>query len=199
LLSFCCLLALGLTALAPTAARADDPSITGFSSSQVPLDSFVIIYGTSFGDFQGTGRVLIGGHQVPVMAWTGRAINIYVNPLAYNQPAIVLDMAYPVQVIRADGHTSNTLNLTITSATPPVYNPPVVDQPSKTDQPSISGFQKATFCPGNDVAIFGVGFGDAEGTSFVTVTVPFLDANGNTFTQVVALPVLAWASPKLVP
>ena len=116
-----------------------------------------------------------------------------INPLAYNQAPIVLDAVYPVQVTRADGKKSNVLNLTITSAAPVVSSPSTVNPENLTSQPSITGFQKGSFCPGNDIAIFGVGFGASQGSGYVTIVVPFLDTHGNRTTQVYAIPVLNWS------
>ncbi len=191
--SFGALLLLSAVILAPAAALAD-PVITGFSADHVPLQSFVRIYGSGFGDAQGRSYVTIGGRFVPSLAWVDNVITILVNPLAFNQTALALDAAYPVQVvIPATGKSSNTLNLTITSQPPPVFTPVTVNPQNLTDQPTIVGFQKATFCPGNDIAIYGVCFGNALGSGFVSITVPFLDSQGNTVTQEFAIPVLNWA------
>ncbi len=181
-------------AVTPALAAAD-PAITGFSNDHVPLNSFLTIYGTGFGDAQGRSAVLVGNRYVPVLAWSSVAIHILVNPLAFNSEPVVLDATYPVQVVvpSADHPNSNVMNLTITSAPTPVYVPEVVDPQKRSDQPSVTGFQGKTFCPGSDIAIYGAGFGDAMGTGFVTATVPFLDSNGNPFTQEVALPVVLWS------
>lgn len=183
----------GAMTLAPAAALAD-PVITGFSANQVPLQAFVRIYGSGFGSAQGQSYVTVGSRFVPVMAWADDAITILVNPLAFNQMPLALDMAYPVQVvIPSTGKSSNTLNLTITSQPPFVFSPDVVDQQKLSDQPALVGFQKATFCPGDDIAIYGSGFGFALGSGFVSITVPFLDSQGHTFTQEFAIPVLNWS------
>lgn len=189
-----CALALAPLALAPVAASAD-PSISGFSSNPVPLNSFLTLYGSGFGDAQGQSTVLIGGRQVPVLAWSVVAIHILVNPMAFDNQPVVLDATYPVQVIvpGADNPKSNLMNLTISSAPAPANTPDVVDQQTLSDQPSISGFQAATFCPGNFITIYGSGFGFSQGSGYVTVTVPFKDTQGNPFTLVVSIPVLAWS------
>jgi len=153
----------------------------------------VIIYGSDLGTIQGTGWVLVGGRVVPALAWSPVAVAIYVDLLAYSQAPVALDAAYPVQVVRADSKKSNLLNLTVTSAPPAVYNPGVVDQQTRSDQPTVTGFQKATFCQGNDLVIYGSGFGDSQGGGYITLTVPFLDSTNKKFTQVFAIPVLAWS------
>lgn len=190
------LIALCAAALSPLAATAD-PVISGFNNDHVPLNAIVTIYGSDLGNAQGTGIVTVGDHRVPVLAWAPTAIHVLINPLAYNQAPIVLDAVYPVQVTRADAKKSNVLNLTITSAAPVVSSPTIVNPPTHTDQPAISGFQKGSFCPGNDIAIFGVGFGDTQGSGYVTIVVPFLDTHGNRTTQVYAIPVLNWTESAI--
>lgn len=188
-LSCLALVALGAVALAPVAASAD-PAISGFSSNTVPLNSYLQIYGSGFGDAQGSSYVTIGGRFVPVVAWTDGVITIVVNPLAYNQGSIVLDTAYPVQiVIPSTGKSSNTLNLTISSAAPFVNNPGPVDQITRSDQPVITGFQTTVFDTDSALAIYGSGFGDAQGSGYVSVTVPFM----NNVTEEIAIPVLGWS------
>ena len=49
--------------LTPGSAQAN-PTIITLSSSQGILGSFVLIYGTGFGDAQGQSYVLFGGHVV---------------------------------------------------------------------------------------------------------------------------------------
>jgi hypothetical protein len=184
---------LSTVALGPVAALAD-PAITGFSADQVPLQSFVRIYGSGLGSAQGESYVMVGTRFVPVLAWADDAILILVNPLAYNQAPLALDAAYPVQVvIPSTGKSSNTLNLTITSQPPAVYTPDVVDQQKLSDQPVVVRFQKATFCAGDDIAILGSGFGFTQGTGYVSITVPFLDSQGDTITHEYAIPVLNWS------
>jgi hypothetical protein len=192
--SCCLLVGLGAAAWMPAAAMAD-PSISGLSNDHVPLKSFLTIYGSGFGDAQGQSTVLIGSHHVPVLAWSTLAIHVFVDPMAYSQGPLVLDATYPVQVIvpSADHPNSNVVNLTITSAPPPVYPPDTTDQTKESDQPSIGGFQTGVFCPGNEIGIYGSAFGTAMGTGYVSVTVPFLDAQGNSFTQEVQIPVVLWS------
>jgi len=170
-----------------------DPSISGFSANPVPLNSYLTIYGSGFGDAQGRSFVLIGGHPVLVQAWSAVAIHVFVNPLANGTAPLALDTAYPAQVVvpGADHPNSNTVSLTISSAPPPTYSNDIVDQTKLSDQPSVVGFQSATFCPGNNVAIYGAGFGFSQG--YVSITVPLLDSKGKPFTQEFAIPVLNWS------
>jgi IPT/TIG domain len=188
------LVALCAFALTPAAALAD-PSISGFSANPVPLNSYLTIYGSGFGDAQGRSYVLIGGNPVPVQAWSAVAIHVFVNPLLNSTAPLALDTAYPVQVVvpAADHPNSNTLNLTLSSGPPLSYSNDVVDQPKLSDQPSVIGFQSTTFCPGNTVAIYGAGFGFDQGSGYISITVPLLDAQGTPFTQEFAIPVLAWS------
>jgi hypothetical protein len=179
--------------LTPAAALAD-PVITGFSADQVPLQSFIQIYGSGFGDAQGQSYVLIGGRFVPVMAWSDGAINALVNPLAFDQTALALDTAYPVQVVIPSlGQTSNTVNLTITSQPPPDNTPAVVDPETLSDQSVLNNLQSDTFCSGSSVGLYGSGFGETQGAGYVSITVPFLDSQGNMTNQEYAVPVLAWS------
>jgi hypothetical protein len=187
------LVALCVVALVPVMAQAD-PAISGLSNDHVPVNSFLRIYGSGFGEAQGSSYVTIGGRFIPALAWTDGVVNVLVNPLAYNQGPVTLDTAYPVQiVIPSTGKSSNTVNLTITSAPPPVISPSTVDQPTLSDQPVVTGFQATSFSAGDDIAIYGSGFGDAQGSGYVSVTVPFLDSLGIPFTQEVVIPVLGWS------
>jgi len=190
--------ALCAVALAPAAATAD-PTISGVSMNPIPLNSFLTVYGSGFGDAQGPSYVTIGGRQVPVQMWSNVAIHVYVNPMGNALTPLALDTAYPLQVIvpAADHPNSNTLNLVISSAPPLTYPNDVVDQPKRGDQPSITGFQAGTFCPGNTIAIYGKDFGDALGSGYVSVTVPFLDSHGKPFTQEFAIPVLNWTDAAI--
>jgi hypothetical protein len=188
------IVALGALALTPAAAMAD-PSISGFSANPVPLNSYLTIYGSGFGDAQGRSYVLIGGHPVMVQAWAAVAIHVFVNPLGNGAAPLALDTAYPAQVVvpAADHPNSNLVNLTISSAPPPTYSNDIVDQTKLSDQPSVVGFQAATFCPGNNVAIYGAGFGFTQGSGYISITVPLLDSKGKPFTQEFAIPVLNWS------
>jgi hypothetical protein len=192
------LVALCAVVLTPAAALAD-PSISGFSANPVPLNSYLTLYGSGFGSAQGRSMVLIGSSPVPVQAWSDVAIHIFVNPLGTSTTPLALDTAYPVQVVvpAADHPNSSTLNLTISSAPPPSYSDDVVDQPKLSDQPSVAGFQSTTFCPGNNIAIYGAGFGFTQGSGYISVTVPLLDAQGNLFTHEYAIPVLAWSEDAI--
>ena len=54
-----------------------------------------------------------------MLSWAATAIYIVVNPLAYNQAALALNAACPVQVVTsASGKSSNTVNFTLTDAAP---------------------------------------------------------------------------------
>src|SRR5713226_9745890 len=186
-------------AVLTSAAAMADPVISGFNNDHVPLNAFLTIYGSGFGSAQGQSYVLMGSRQVPVTAWSDGAIHVLVNPMAFDHQPVVLDAVYPVQVIvpSADHPKSNVVNLTITSAPSPVFSPDVVDQPTLSDQPSVTSFQNANFCPNGFVTIYGSGFGFEQGSGYVTITVPFLDAHNNPFTQEVAIPVLAWSESAI--
>ncbi len=187
------LAAVGAACLAGSVAQAD-PVITGFNRDRAPLKSFIAIYGSDLGTAQGSNYVLVGGRAVPIMAWSNNSIEIVLNPLAFDPAPLALDTAYPVQVVkRVEKKTSNSLNLTITSE-PAFVNPPGAALPAAPTQPTITGFQATQFCRNKQsvIAISGAGFGPSENGT-VTVTVPFLDAQGHPITQVFALPVLLWS------
>ena len=96
-----------------------DPHVDGITPDTGPLNQRAIIHGKGFADVQGTSYVLLGGRQVPVLFWTAVAIGIDVNPLGYNQAALALNAACPVQVVTsASGKSSNTVNFTLTDAAP---------------------------------------------------------------------------------
>jgi hypothetical protein len=96
-----------------------NPHVDGITPDRGPLQQRAIIHGTGFADAQGTSYVLVGGRQVPVLFWTAVAIGIVINPLAYNQAALALNAAYPVQVvIPASGKSSNTVSFFLTDAAP---------------------------------------------------------------------------------
>src|SRR5437016_427512 len=87
-----------------------DPVINGLSRDRAPLMSVISIYGTDLGEAQGSNYVLVGGHGVPILAWSNTVILFLLNPLAWNQTPLALDTAYPVQVVkRVDGKTSNSV------------------------------------------------------------------------------------------
>lgn len=185
------LVALCAVALAPGRVMAD-PVIGALSTPQIPLNSFLTIYGSGFGLAQGTSMVTIGSSLVPVQAWADDAIHVYVSLSAPGGGPVALNAVYPV-VVQVDGKTSNVMNVTVTSGPPLVY--PVYPGPeTPTDQPSVRGFQTTSFCPGNVIAVYGAAFGDSQGAGFVSVTVPLLDAHGNPFTQEYQMPVLAWSN-----
>src|SRR5207244_1288724 len=64
--------------------------------------------------------------------------------------------------------------------------------PGRSEQPHFVSFQRNLFCPGETVAFLGTGFGAAQGTGYVAVTVPLADQNGNVVHQMFAVPVLSW-------
>jgi IPT/TIG domain-containing protein len=188
---------LGAAFLAAGVAHAD-PVITGLSRDRAPLMSVIGIYGTDLGEAQGSNYVLVGGHGMPILAWSSTVILFLLNPQAWNQDPLALDTAYPVQVVkRADGKTSNSVNLTITSE-PPFVNPPGPAVAAPPDQPSINGFQATEFCVNRDqvITIYGAGFAQSL-SGYVSVTIPFLDSQGHPFTQEFALPVLLWSENAL--
>ena len=74
-----------IMALAPAVARAD-PSIVSLSSTQGVLGSFVILYGSGFGNTQGESYVLYGGRAIPAIAWSDVAINVVLIPQASDLP-----------------------------------------------------------------------------------------------------------------
>ena len=80
------LFATGL-ALLPLAAQAN-PTIRGLSTSQGSLGSYVVIYGSDFGDQQGQSYVMFGGHFVPVVAWSNSAITAYMAPTGMSMTTI---------------------------------------------------------------------------------------------------------------
>jgi hypothetical protein len=75
----------------------------------------------------------------------------------------------------------------------PVVNPPGPAVPGPPEQPTITGFQAPEFCDNNRIAIYGSGFGPSLATGYVSVTVPFVDAQGKPFTQEFVMPVLLWS------
>src|SRR5438105_2353676 len=72
---------LGAAFLAGGVAHAD-PVINGLSRDRAPLMSVISIYGTDLGEAQGSNYVLVGGHGVPILAWSNTVILFLLNPLA---------------------------------------------------------------------------------------------------------------------
>src|SRR5713226_5881675 len=72
------LFAAGL-ALLPLAALAA-PTISGLNSAQGTLGSYVLIYGSGFGNSQGQSYVMVGQHFIPVVSWSDSAITAYLAP-----------------------------------------------------------------------------------------------------------------------
>lgn len=183
--------ALCAVSLASSAAQAD-PVITGFNRDSGPIHSVLIIYGSGFGEAQGASHVLFGGRLVPALAWSPVAVYALINPFAYDPTPLALDTAYPVQVVtKFDNKVSNTRDFTLTSEPVPVVTPTAL--PGPPDQPAITGFQRPEFCEASNITIYGEGFGDAQGGSWVSVTVPFKDSQGQPFTQEYLMPALAWS------
>src|SRR6059058_4187251 len=71
-------LAVGLALVAGTVHAA--PAISALNTGQGSLGSYVVIYGSDFGDQQGQSYVMYGGHFVPVVAWSNSAITAYMAP-----------------------------------------------------------------------------------------------------------------------
>ena len=101
----------GLFLLFTTLAAAQ-PTITGLSSAQTSRSSRILIHGSGFGDLQGSGRVEIGGITAPFTRWTDTLIAAYVPEAAYMGVA-------NVQIVAANGTSSNRLPLKVTSRPAP--------------------------------------------------------------------------------
>src|SRR6476646_8316555 len=56
------------------------PAISALNAGQGSLGSYVVIYGSDFGNQQGQSYVTFGGHFVPVVAWSNSAITAYLSP-----------------------------------------------------------------------------------------------------------------------
>src|SRR5438445_3622984 len=175
---------LGTALMLPVSAHAA-PSISAVLPDHASMQSFITLYGSDFGDAQGTSYVTLGGRMLPVLVWTPNALHVVVNPLAYNQAPVALNTVYPIQVVTSTGSSkSNTVNFTLTAGAAPVVTTPVAsDQPS--DQPTFECVNKTLFCPGDILTIFGSGFGLAQGIGSVTITAP----SGTP----IGLPVLSWS------
>jgi parallel beta-helix repeat protein len=99
-----------------------NPHIDSIFVDRGPVYQEAIIHGSGFADVEGTSYVTLGGHQIPVLAWTNVAIGVLINPLAFKQSALALNAAYPVQVvIPANGRKSNTVDFFLTDGPPPDY------------------------------------------------------------------------------
>jgi hypothetical protein len=177
--------------LTPAAALAD-PVIGGIHLDRGPVGSLAIISGSDFGEAQGRSFVLFGERMIPVLAWTASAISIYVNPMAFDRTPMALDTAYPVQVVTitgaADRKNSNTVNYTLTSEAPPIFE---TEDGEESDPPVFESFQKGEFCDGELVHFQGLNLGDTRGGSAVTLRVPFRNAEGTLFFQDYVVPVVA--------
>jgi hypothetical protein len=97
-----------------------DPHLDSILVDRGPLYQRAILHGRGFADVQGTSIVTLGGNQIPVLAWTNDAIDVLILPQAYQQTALALNAAYPVQVvINANGRKSNTVDFFLTDGSPP--------------------------------------------------------------------------------
>jgi len=171
--------------------RSASPHVDGVTPDRGPLYQRAIIHGSGFADVQGTSYVIVGGRHVSVLGWSANAIGIVINPLAFNPAALAINAAYPVQVVTpASGRLSNTVSLFLTDGAPP--SAPQSPAPGRSERPHFASFQRNLFCPGETVAFLGTGFGAAQGTGYVAVTVPLADQNGNVVHQMFAVPVLSW-------
>lgn len=183
--------ALAAALVLPAAALAD-PTIAAVSPNACPMQAYVAIYGSGFGDAQGTGYVTLGGRWLPVISWTDSVIRVAINPAGSKLSPMPLNTPYPVQVLTGAGSSrSNTVEFTPTSGPAPVSTP-FLDPIEPASQPALECLNGALFCAGDVATIYGTGFGDTQGTSFVTVDALFVDAHGNTFTQTFTLPVINW-------
>jgi hypothetical protein len=169
-----------------------NPHVDGVTPAQGPLYQRVIIHGSGFADFQGSSYVTVGGRQVTVLAWSAAAIAIVVNPLAFNPAALAINAAYPVQVVTpASGQQSNRISFFLTDGAPADSRNSAGTGPS--EQPHFESFQRKLFCPGDTVVFLGAGFGQTQGTGYLSVTVPLADQNGTVVHQMFAVPVLSWS------
>ncbi len=93
---------LGTALMLPVSAHAA-PSISEVLPDHASMQSFITLYGSDFGDAQGTSYVTLGGRMLPVLVWTPNAVHVVVNPLAYNQAPVALNTVYPIQVVTSTG------------------------------------------------------------------------------------------------
>jgi hypothetical protein len=100
--------------------RLADPHLDAIVLDHGPVGQQAILHGHGFADLQGSSYVTLGGHQIPVLAWSASAITVLINPLAYGQSALPLDASYPIQVVARDADKkSNIVNFLLTSASAP--------------------------------------------------------------------------------
>jgi hypothetical protein len=96
-----------------------DPQISTLSARQVPLGSFITIYGQGFGDAQGQSYVTYGGRFVPAVAWSDVAVTVVLVPQTTSVP-LPLGAERPVTVVSFPGpRTSNEVALRLLSPPPP--------------------------------------------------------------------------------
>jgi parallel beta-helix repeat protein len=97
-----------------------NPHIDSIYVDRGPVFQEAIIHGGGFADLQGTSYVTLGGNQIPVLVWSNDAIDVLIDPLAFDQHPLPLNAAYPVQVvIKANGARSNTVDFFLTDGSPP--------------------------------------------------------------------------------
>src|SRR5438309_7021595 len=106
-------LAVGLAFL-PGAIHAA-PAISALNAGQGSLGSYVVIYGSDFGDQQGQSYVMYGGHFVPTVAWSNSAVTAYLAPTRMTMspgatPSLVV-------VRQPGGQVINPFSLQIAGAT----------------------------------------------------------------------------------
>ena len=70
---------LGTALMLPVSAHAA-PSISAVLPDHASMQSFITLYGSDFGDAQGTSYVTLGGRMLPVLVWTPNALHVVVNP-----------------------------------------------------------------------------------------------------------------------
>src|SRR4029079_4646959 len=97
-----CLLALGAAlGFAPRAARAA-PTIVTLSSTQGVLGSFVILYGSDFGNAQGQSYVMYGDSVVLAAAWSDIAVTVHLVPGARGAP-LATGGAHSLVIVKEPG------------------------------------------------------------------------------------------------
>jgi hypothetical protein len=100
--------------------RQANPQVDSILVDHGPVGQRAIIHGSGFADVQGSSFATVGGHQVPVLAWSAQAIDVLIDPSAYRQSALPLGASYPVQVVTPDaGKKSNTVPFLLTSGQTP--------------------------------------------------------------------------------
>jgi IPT/TIG domain-containing protein len=179
--------------LGSSAARAA-PAIQGVSREQGTIGSYLTLYGTDFGSFQGQSYVLLANRFVPAEAWSDVAVTIILEPQITDSP-LVLDTTYPLVVVKQpDGERSNEFPFRLIYGLPPTGRGPGVPRPVI---PHITGASVLFVNAGDprlgfSVTLHGEGFGDAQGQGVVEASAVVVDAFGRP--SLVALPaaILDW-------